>query len=141
MTSILKIKQILVLGCIAVVASSCFSYKQVAIPKEEITIEDQFIILHQKQQQWFVYDVIVIQDTISGTICSTIDQSLIPKFIHVYLVGDFALPTEEHTHISIPFDAINTIEVNTKNSKKSFYHTVGAIGFFMLVGGLLILIF
>lgn len=141
MKSFLSIGRIIILGTMAFIVSSCFSYKQVAIPKEEITIDEQFIILHQGQEQWFVYDAFVAGDTISGTICSVIDQSLVPRFIHVYLFSDFELPKEEHASISIPFEAINSIEVTTKNSKKSFAYTASAIGFFMLIGGLFILIF
>ena len=120
--------------------ASCYSYRQVPTSLQGLALDEQYVILHQKQKQWFIYDALVTTDSVSGTICTVIDRSLESRFVNVYVTGGFEVPPGDHVPIVIPAEEIISVEENQRNPKKSFIKTSGTIGFFILVGVLIALV-
>ena len=123
-----------VLMVLVLLLGACHSYKQVPTSLNGIDNEENYVILHQKQKQWFMYDAQVTADSVSGTICSMIDHSLEARFVHVYVTGAYEVPQGDHEPVAIPAEVIISVEVNQRDAKKSFLKTSGIIGFFLLAG-------
>lgn len=113
--------------------ASCTQYEQVAIQKKDIPQEGHFFIVHQQQQQWFMYEARIGEEVITGKICSVIDKSLEVRFIHLYVSSDLVIPTEEHTELIIPYSEIYTAEINQRDKYKTNTLSIAGIGFYLIL--------
>ena len=117
------------------VFSSCIIYKHQPVNKHNIPEGDYYCIVHQKQQQWFMYNTRLASDTISGIICSTIDKSLECNFLHLYVSSELKVPEAEHGDFSIPTIEIYTAEINTRDKFKTNTLSLSAGGFYIILMG------
>jgi hypothetical protein len=120
---------------------SCTSWKQVSIDKYHIPDKEYYVILHKEQDQWFMYDVEISNDSIHGMLSNVTDKSLEARFLHLYIASITNIPEDEHVLCSIAIEDILTAQVSEPDRKRSLGISYATFGAYAITVAVIFLLF
>ncbi len=135
--SLIRFISLLLVPCLLV---GCFSYKRVVLPKDQrLPVEEKIVVLYSGTDKFYLYGVEITDSHIRGTVRSFDSVPSIPRKLElrIYVDGTVVIPGSLPAELSIPFTAIEKVEVYDVNVGRTVFYWVGipaiAVGVFIVV--------
>ncbi len=121
----------------------CTGYNRVVIPKDQtLPVEEKAVILHRAEDTFYLTDYKVTKEAIDANVY---EGRFAPRLgkdmeLHIYVSPDVEIPERLPARASIPFAAVEKVEVyEVSTGKTIFYNVAWAIPAAAVVVGIIIL--
>jgi hypothetical protein len=107
---------------------ACTGYNRVVIPKDQtLPVEAKAVILHRGFDTFYLYDIKITTDQLDALAYQERPEPRRPKDqeLHIYILPTFELADPLPARTSIPFAAIERVEVYDVSTAKTVFYSVG----------------
>ena len=122
---LLRLVTLIILPCLL---AGCTGYNRVVLPKDQkLPLEGKAVILHRGFDTFYLYDVKITNDQLDAVAYK--ERAEPPtkkdKELHIYASPTAAIPESLPAQTSIPFAAIERVEVYDVSTGKTVFYSVG----------------
>jgi hypothetical protein len=123
--NLLRVVTLIIIPCLL---AGCTGYNRVVLPKDaKLPVEEKAVILHRGFDTFYLYDVRITTEQLDALAYKERPEPRRSKDqeLHIYALPTLELPETFPVRTSIPFAAIERVEVYDVSTGKTIFYSVG----------------